>query len=85
MIHLTMSASLQNDPSGFKNDKKYLKEYVMNKIFGQSIINPEYQDLAKNMSTLRYAASLATLALSPVQFFYQMLQGLFTDIRLFIT
>lgn len=85
MIHLTMSASMQNDPSGFKNDKKYLKEYVLNKIFGQSIITPEYQGIAKNLSTLRYAASLASLALSPVQFSYQMLQGLFTDIRLFIT
>ena len=85
MIHLTMSAALQNDPSGFKNDRQYLKEYVMNKIFNQSIIDPRYQGVAETLTSLRYAASLATLALSPVQFFYQMLQGLFTDIRLFIT
>lgn len=84
MIHLTMSANLQNDPSSFKTDKKYLKEYVMNKIFNQSIMDPRYQDAAKYATSLRYAASIATLALSPVQFFYQMIQGLLTDIKLYI-
>ena len=38
----------------------------MNKIFNQSIMDPRYQEAAKYATSLRYAASLATLALSPV-------------------
>ena len=82
MVHISTQGAIQNMP--FKNDIHYLQNYIRNKIFNQSIIDPKLQKVAKYAGLLKSAASKATLAFSPVQALYQPLQGLWTDISLMI-
>ena len=67
-----------------KNDTTYLEEYIKNKIFNQSIVSKENEGWVKKANMLKKAASMFTLAVAPVQMFYQPLQGLWNDISLMI-
>ena len=82
MIHISTQGAIQNHP--FNSDIHYFKNYIRNKIFNQSIIDPAFQNLAKYLGLIKSAASKFTLAFAPVQFPYQSLQGLWTDISLII-
>lgn len=82
MIHISTQGAIQNRP--FKNDTHYLENYIRNKIFNQSIIDPKLQQVAGYAGLLKKAASVSALAFSPVQALYQPLQGLWTDISLLI-
>ena len=82
MTHICTQGAIQNHK--FESDIQYFNNYIRNKIFNQSIIDPKLQDLAKHLGLLKSAASKLTLAFAPVQAFYQPLQGLWNDISLMI-
>ena len=82
MIHISTQGAIQN--KSFNSDIHYLQNYIRNKIFNQSIIDPKLQKVAGYAGLLKQAASKFTLAFSPVQALYQPLQGLWTDINLMI-
>lgn len=82
MIHIQMQGAQQS--TVFNNDVKYIEEYIKSKIFNKSIINEENERWVKYANTIKKAASMFTLALAPVQMFYQPLQGLWNDISLII-
>ena len=82
MAHIANQGSMQNIE--FKNDIQYLKDYIINKIKGESIIPLKYEVANEIIGQVKQAASFMILALSPVQMFYQGLQGLWTDIRLIL-
>lgn len=81
-IHLGEQGAAQN--TKFNNDLKYVSEYIRNKIKNQSIINPDFKGAIQIANNLKRAASMFTLAFSPVQALYQPLQGLWQDISLMI-
>lgn len=82
MIHISTQGALQNHK--FESDIHYLNNYIRNKIFNQSIVDPKLQGVASKLGLIKEAASKFTLAFSPVQAIYQPLQGLWTDISLMI-
>ena len=82
MLHLSLQGA--NVGTKFRNDKSFLDKYIRNKIKNENIVDPNFQGATKIISMLRNAASKLTLALTPVQLFYQPLQGLWVDIRLII-
>ena len=82
MAHICTQGAIQNHK--FSSDIDYLSNYIRNKIYNQSIIDPKLQNLAKHLGLLKSAASKLTLAFAPVQALYQPLQGLWTDISLMI-
>ena len=82
MAHLAIQGANQNRV--FNNDLQYFSDYVTSKIKNESIIPSKYQFAYKTLNTLKEATSTFILAFSPVQFFYQGLQGIWNDIRLII-
>lgn len=82
MVHISSQGAMRN--LEFKNDIKYLEDYVKNKILNKSIVDPKYQDWINRANVIKSAASKLTLAFAPVQALYQPLQGLWTDISLMI-
>ena len=82
MVHISTQGATQN--TEFSQDNHYLSNYIRNKIFNQSIVDPKLQSLSNKLGLLKQAASKFTLAFSPVQALYQPLQGLWTDISLMI-
>lgn len=82
MIHLSTSGILQN--TKFTSDMEYLENYVKNKIFGKSIVPDKYRTLTESGGKLMQFASRLTLAFAPVQFTYQLLDGIWKDISLII-
>lgn len=82
MIHIQTQGAQQN--TIFNHDTKYLKEYIENKIFNKSIVESENEGWVKKANMIKQAASMFTLAMAPVQMFYQPLQGLWNDISLMI-
>lgn len=82
MAHLSIQGANFNEK--FTSDVKYLKDYIVNKVKNESIIDPKYEYAADLVSKVKQAASVAMLAFSPVQGLYQSIQGLWTDIRLII-
>lgn len=82
MIHLSTSGILQN--TKFTADMEYLENYVKNKIFGKSIVPEKYRKWTESGGKLMQVASRLTLAFAPVQFTYQLLDGIWKDISLII-
>lgn len=82
LIHLTVMGNQQN--TKFTNDLRYGAEYVKNKVKGESIVDPTYQKAQEISGKLRGLASKLVLGFSPVQFGYQMIQGIWNDIRLIL-
>lgn len=82
LIHIGEQGVAQN--TIFTNDRQYLVDYIRNKILNQSIVSKDFEEVSVVTGMIKKAASLFTLALSPVQAIYQPLQGLWTDIRLMI-
>lgn len=82
MIHIQSQGAQQS--TTFKNDIQYFEEYIRNKIYNKSIVEPTNERWVKYANSVKKAASLFTLAVAPVQMFYQPLQGLWNDISLMI-
>lgn len=81
-IHLAQQGSNQN--TTFERDMDYMQDYIKNKILNESIINPDFKSAVQIANGVKRAASILTLAFSPVQALYQPLQGLWQDISLMI-
>lgn len=82
MVHIQAQGAQLN--TFFRDDVKYLDEYIRNKIFNKTIVEPVNQGWVKVANVIKQAASMFTLAIAPVQMFYQPLQGLWQDISLMI-
>lgn len=78
MIHLSTQGMSQNIT--FAKDTEWLEDYVKAKIFNKSLINDKYRGFAEASNKLMGIASKLTLGFSPMQFSYQMLDGLWKDI-----
>ena len=82
MVHITTEGAMRNEV--FNNDIDYIEDYINNKIHHKSLVNPKYQKITNVLDYIKQAASKFVLAFSPVQMFYQPLQGLWQDISLII-
>ena len=87
-IHLKIQGANLNiekdNDKGFKSDEEYVEKYVKSSIKNQNVMSENSKIIAKILQPLKRAASFCTLALSPVQFTYQSLQGIWNDISLMI-
>lgn len=67
----------------FENDAKFIEKFVKNKINKQSIDDPRLAPIkGVTKKSLQQAASWMSLAFSPIQFSYQMLEGIWKDAKL---
>ena len=81
-VSLTMDGNAQN--TSFDETLNYIEEFIKNKIQNKSIVNPKYRIADQILRSFRGFASKMTLAMAPVQLFYQPLQGLWQSISLYI-
>ena len=79
-IHLQQEGAKLNQK--YEDDLQYARDYIESKIFNRSIVSPKLKEANKILQYLRNAASKLTLAFSPVQLFYQPLQGFWQTISL---
>lgn len=82
LIYLTNLGAEQG--KSYEAEIKYIRDFYQNKIKGESIEDPRLKATTKALTKLREAASLMTLGIAPVQFFYQLLDGIWKDISLII-
>ena len=80
MIHLITQGHLTNKK--YTNATNYVTDYIRNKIRNESLVDPNLRNAEAVIGQLKYAASFLMLGFSPVQYGYQIIQGLWTDIRL---
>lgn len=86
-LALASQGSLQNDKdskNGFKNIQEFIEEYLKAKVKGQSINDKKYRNLEGAVGKVRKVASFMSLAFSPVQFTYQMVEHIWKSIGLII-
>lgn len=86
-IALAVQGVTQNDKEsagGFKNLQEFIGDYVKSKIKGQSINDPKYRNLEGAVGKVRQVASFMSLAFSPLQFTYQMVEHIWKSIGLVI-
>ena len=81
-IHLSVQGGIKNET--FSDDLQYVEDYINSVIKNKSIMSETSEKFAKYGNILKKAASICTLALSPVQGIYQTIQGLWQDIALII-
>lgn len=82
MLHLVAQGHLTNKK--YENATNYIRDYIRNKIKGESLINPSWRNANAVAGKIKAAASYMVLGFSPVQYGYQLLQGLWTDIRVYL-
>ncbi len=80
MVHLISQGHLSNKK--FTNATNYVSDYIKNKIKNESLLPENMKSVNTILAQLRSAASILALGFSPVSYGYQMIQGLWTDIRL---
>jgi hypothetical protein len=86
-IALAVQGVTQNDEhsaDGFKNIQEFIEDYVKSKVKGQSINDPKYRKLEGAVGKVRQVASFMSLAFSPLQFTYQMVEHIWKSIGLVI-
>ena len=86
-IALAVQGVTQNDKEsagGFKNLQEFIGDYVKSKVKGQSINDPKYRNLEGAVGKVRQVASFMSLAFSPLQFTYQMVEHIWKSIGLVI-
>lgn len=83
-IALAVQGTNQNIKGGFANIQEFIEEYVKSKIKSQSINDPKYRKLEGAMGKVRQVASFMSLAYSPLQFTYQMVEHIWKSISLII-
>lgn len=84
-IHIQEEAALVNDSSRFETTRKYIYNYIRNKLQKKSI-NLEHmnESTSKVIAALQKITSICTLGCSLTQLVYQPLQGLWNGIALCI-
>ena len=83
-IALAVQGSEQNAKDGFSNVLSFIEDYVKSKVKGQSINDKKYRHLEGAMGKVRKVASFMSLAYSPLQFTYQMVEHIWKSISLII-
>ena len=86
-LALAVQGSTQNTEKsigGFKNLQEFIEEYIKAKVKGQSISDEKYRHLEGAVGKVRQVASFMSLAFSPVQFTYQMVEHLWKSLSLVI-
>lgn len=86
-ISLAVQGVSQNDEkskNGFGNLQEFIEEYIKSKVKGQSINDPKYRHLEGAVGKVRKVASFMSLAFSPLQFTYQMVEHIWKSISLVI-
>lgn len=78
------SQNTRESIGGFKNLQEFIEEYVKSKVKGQSINDEKYRHLEGAVGKVRKAASFMSLAFSPLQFTYQMVEHIWKSIGLVI-
>ena len=79
-IHLAVQGNIGNIQ--LKNATNYVSDYIRNKIKNEALVDENWQEAMAVVGQLRSAASFMLLAFSPIQYPGQLLQGLWTDIRM---
>lgn len=82
MIHLVVQGQYSNKK--FINATNYVTEYIKSHIKNESLIPENQKKFAAYLGQAKQAASFLSLAFSPVQYGYQLIQQLWNDIRLVI-
>lgn len=80
MIHVITQGQLTNKK--FTNTANYITDYIKSHIKNESLIPENQQNFNAIVSRIKNAASFLVLGFSPIQYGYQMIQALWTDIRL---
>ena len=86
-ISLAVQGAIQNDEKsagGFANVQEFIEQYIKSKVKGQSINDPKYRHLEGAVGKVRKVASFMSLAFSPLQFTYQMVEHIWKSISLII-
>lgn len=86
-ISLAVQGAVQNDEKsvgGFANIQEFIEQYIKSKVKGQSINDPKYRHLEGAVGKVRKVASFMSLAFSPLQFTYQMVEHIWKSISLII-
>ena len=83
-IALAVQGSHQNEKDGFQNVLSFIEDYVKSKVKGQSINDKKYRHLEGAIGKVRKVASFMSLAFSPLQFTYQMVEHIWKSISLII-
>lgn len=81
-VHLSVQGGIKNET--FESDLEYVEDYINSVIKNKSILSENEEIFAKYGNILKRAASICTLAISPVQGIYQTIQGLWQDIALIL-
>lgn len=79
-IHLAVQGQLTNKQ--FTNSSNYISDYIKTKVKNEDITDPKIKKTAAVIGEIKSAASFLALGFSPVSYGYQLLQGLWTDLRL---
>ena len=82
-VSLAIAGNSQNED--YSEVQQFVKEYVENKINHQSIVDEKLKTAKGIVGVLQTMSSWMALAFSPVQFTYQMLEGIWKDCKLIIT
>ena len=76
--------NMKESKGGFENIQSFIEEYVKSKVKNQSINDPKYRQLEGAVGKVRKVASFMSLAFSPLQFTYQMVEHLWKSLGLII-
>lgn len=82
-VSLAITGNSQNQD--YSEVQQFVKEYVENKINHQSIVDDKLKAIKGVTGTIQQIVSWMALAFSPVQFSYQLLEGIWKDCKLIIT
>lgn len=82
VMHLLMQGANQN--TKYTNEVEYLNDYITNKVKNESLIPEEEKQAAKVLSKFRQAASFCMLAFAPVQYGYQLVDGIWKGVMLMV-
>ena len=78
------SQNTEGSVGGFKNLQEFIEDYIKAKIKGQSINDPKLRKLEGAVGKARQVASFMSLAFSPLQFSYQMVEHIWKSLSLII-
>ena len=80
----TQGTSQNTSKEGFANILDFVEKYITAKVKRQSISDKKYRHLEGAVGKVRKVASFMSLAFSPIQFTYQMVEHLWKSIGLII-
>ena len=86
-LALSVQGTTQNTKAsagGFQNIQEFIEDYIKAKVKGQSIHDTKYRKFEGAVGKVRHVASFMSLAFSPLQFSYQMVEHIWKSISLVI-